>query len=129
MGDATVSLLAGTELTPCPLGKRLVMRFGASVRVAAVVYDEGGEEIEFFPQRSLEGRMGFGFERIAAWTWTRFELGALLTLDGAWDGGLYTRGEWRGLYAEAAGRGWGFDRVEVGVRFGIQPGREGRNGN
>jgi lysophospholipase L1-like esterase len=129
IGDATVSLLAGLEVPPSPLLTHPIMRLGASVRAAALAFDEESENVELFPQRSLEVRLGLGFERIGMWTWTRFEIGGLLTLDGAWDGGMYARGEWRGLYAEAAGRGWDFDRVEAGLRFGIQPGRQGRNGN
>jgi hypothetical protein len=129
IGDATVSLLAGMELPPCPVGTYPLVRLGVSLRAAAFALDASDEDVEFFPQRSLEARVGFARERIAAWTWTRFELGGLLTLDNEWDGGLYARGEWRGLYAEAAGRGWWFDRVEAGIRFGVQPGRPGRNGN
>jgi lysophospholipase L1-like esterase len=129
IGDATLSLLAGFELPPCPLGTFPVVRIGASLRAAALTFNGDNDEVAFFPQKSLEGRLGLGFEKIGAWTWTRVELGGLLTLDGTWDGGLYTRGEWRGLYAEVAGRGWWFDRVEAGIRFGVQPGRVGRTGN
>ncbi len=127
IGDATVSLLAGVELPPCPVGTYPLVRLGASVRATAIALRSS--ETEFFPQRSLEARIGLGRERIAAWTWNRFELGGLLTLDNEWDAGLYARGEWRWLYAEAAGRGWWFDRIEAGVRFGAQPGRPGRNGD
>jgi lysophospholipase L1-like esterase len=127
IGDATVSLLAGVELAPCPVGTHPLLRIGASVRATAVSFRSS--DVEYFPQRSLEARLGMGWERIGAWTWSRLELGGLLTLDNEWDGGLYARGEWRWLYAEAAGRGWWFDRIEAGVRFGAQPGRPGRNGN
>jgi hypothetical protein len=129
IGDATVSLLAGLEFPPFPDGTEPLVRLCVSLRAAALAFDGSEEEVEFFPQRSLEARLGFGREPIAAWTWARFEFGGLLTLDNEWDGGLYARGEWRGLYAEAAGRGWWFDRLEAGFRFGVQPGRPGRNGN
>lgn len=127
IGDATVSLTAGVELPPCPVGTYPLVRMGASIRATAIAF--GSSDAEFFPQRSLEARFGLGRERIAAWTWSRFELGGLLTLDNEWDGGLYARGEWRWLYAEAAGRGWWFDRIEAGVRLGATPGRPGRNGD
>ena len=129
IGDATVSLQAGLELPPLPDGTAPVVRMCLSLRAAALAYDGSDEEVEYFPQRSLEARLGFAREPIAAWTWARFEFGGLLTLDNEWDCGLFARGEWHALYAEVAGRGWWFDRIEAGFRFGIQPGRMGRNGD
>ncbi len=129
LADGTLSLLAGIEVAPFPTATWTTVRIGASLRAAALAYDDSRSELEFFPQRSFEARAGLGFERTAAWTWARVEAGGLLTLDGEWDGGLYARGEWRGLYVETAGRGWWFDRVEAGLRLGIHPGRPGRNGN
>jgi lysophospholipase L1-like esterase len=129
IGDATVSLLAGVEFPPLPDGTAPLVRFCVFLRAAALAFNGSDQEVEYFPQRSLEARLGFAREPIAAWTWARFEFGGLLTLDNEWDAGLYARGEWRGLYAEVAGRGWWFDRVEAGFRFGLQPGRPGRNGD
>jgi len=128
-GDAVLSMSAGFESPPCPLGTYPVARVGMSLHMAALASDWQSGETTLFPAESGEARLGLAVERIAAWTWARTEVGGLLTLDGEWDGGLYVRGEWRWLYLETAGRGFWFDRVEAGARVGLHPGRMGRNGN
>jgi lysophospholipase L1-like esterase len=129
IGDGVVVAMAGIEGLPVPVSNHILMRICAHGRAAAVAYHSSGQDTQFFPARGLEGRVGLGFEEIGSWSWSRFELGGLITPDDAVDFGFYARQEWRMLYLEAASRGWLFDRIEAGVRFGTTWGRPGRNGN
>jgi len=129
IGDGVLVVMGGVEGLPVPVSNHILMRIGAHARATAVAYHSSGEDAEFFPARGLEGRVGLGFEEIGSWSWSRFELGGLITPDDAVDFGFYARQEWRMLYIEGASRGWLFDRIEAGVRFGTTWGRPGRNGN
>ena len=129
IGDGVLVVMGGVEGLPVPVSNHILMRIGAHARATAVAYHSSGEDTEFFPARGLEGRVGLGFEEIGSWSWSRFELGGLITPDDAVDFGFYARQEWRMLYIEGASRGWLFDRIEAGVRFGTTWGRPGRNGN
>jgi hypothetical protein len=129
VGDAVLVALGGIEGLPVPVSTRDVLRLCAHVRVIPVAIDTRSQEVSIFPSRGLEGRLGLAFERIGAWSWQRVELGGLVTPDDSVDFGVYAREEWRALYVEAASRGWLFDRLEIGLRFGHLWGRPGRNGN
>lgn len=128
IGDGVVVAMAGMEGLPVPVSSHILMRFCAQGRATVVAY-RSSDDTEFFPARGLEGRFGLGFEEIGSWNRSRFELGGLITPDDAVDFGFYAREEWRILYVEAASRGWLFDRIEAGVRFGTTWGRPGKNGN
>lgn len=128
--DASATILAGVELLPIPVTNRTLARGCLHVRGAVAALDASSDTAELFPTESLDSRFGVAMERTGAWNWLRGEAGFDLTLDGAWDGGVYARAEWRALYVDAVGRrgGW-FDHVETGLRWGAHPGRSGRNGN
>ncbi|HEX6790326.1 MAG TPA: GDSL-type esterase/lipase family protein [Candidatus Krumholzibacteria bacterium] len=129
VGDAVFVAMAGVEGLPVPVSTQHLLRICAHVRTTAVALHSPDDDTDLFPSRGLEGRLGLGFEKIGAWNWSRFELGGLITPDDSVDFGVYARQEWRMVYIEAASRGWLFDRLEVGLRFGRLWARPGRNGN
>ncbi len=129
VGDGVLVAMVGVEGLPVVVSTRHVMRIATHARVTLVSLHSSDEDMELFPGRGLEGRLGLGFERIGAWNWSRFELGGLVTPDDSVDFGIYAREEWRMFYVEAASRGWLFDRIEAGLRFGGLWARPGRNGN
>lgn len=127
--DASLSVLAGVEMLPIPVTNRTLARACLHARGAMAALDASSGTTELLSTESMEGRLGVGVERIGAWNWMRGEAGFDLTLDGAWDGGVYARAEWQVLYVDAVGRDGWFDTLEAGFRWGAQPGRTGRNGN
>jgi lysophospholipase L1-like esterase len=129
VGDAVAVAMVGLEGLPVPVSTHAVVRICAHARTTLAAVDAPGGDMDWFPARGLEGRLGLGFERIGAWNWGRFEWGGLITPDDSVDFGLYVRQEWRMLYVETASRGWLFDRIEAGVRIGDLWRRPGRNGN
>jgi len=128
VGAGVIYTMIGTEGLPIPITNHEVMRLCWHVRAPIAAF-YGNKETEFFPSRQIEGRFGLAFEPVGNWNWRRFELGGLVTPDDDVNFGIYTRLEWRMLYAEASSRGWLFDRFEAGLSLQFRTGRPGRNGN
>ncbi len=126
VGDATLSLLVGTESVGFPIGDWWQTRGGVQARATAVAL--GSDQAPaYFPKTSIEFRGGIAHERIGGWSWLRGTYGALYALEGGF--GWFLRGEYRGVYIDASSRSWEPGRFEAGIRWGAHPGRVGRNGN
>jgi hypothetical protein len=125
-GSWSAAALLGLEVGPAPASTRWVSRLAVQAR-SGVIWVQEEDDFRSFPAEDSDVRLALAFERLGRWAWARVEAGSRLAMaDGL---GFYARGEWRQFYAELVSDGFESRRAEIGIRFGDEWLRPGRNGN
>jgi len=125
-GSWSAAALIGVEVGPAPASTRWVSRLALQARTG-VVWVREDDDFHRFPAEDSDVRLALAFEQLGHWDWARVETGTRWAMAGGL--GFYTRGEWRKVYAELVSDGFESRRAELGVRFGGEARRPGRNGN
>jgi len=125
-GSWSGAALLGVEIGPAPASTRWVSRLALQARTG-VVWVREDDDFHRFPAEDTDVRVALAFERLGRWAWARVETGSRWAAAGGL--GLYARGEWRQFYTEIVSDGFESRRAELGIRFGDEWLRPGRNGN